>query len=138
MCLGILLVNKVYVVGTDELDAALLAEFNDMFVHLNLQGVYLVVGALDGCLVQLQFKVIIFTEKVLVPVHNRFGFINLVVLYELWNLASQAGRATGPPCTGLMTTAVSFGTLNVMPMPSKFPASSVSDSSSSTGGRYTE
>ena len=44
----------------------------------------------------------------------------------------------GPPGMTLNTTAVSLGTLNWIPIPSKLPASAVSDSVSLTGGRYTE
>ena len=93
MRLGILLVYKVHVVRAYELHATLLAQFDDVLVHLNLQRVYLVVGAFYGCLVQLQLKVVVVAEKVLVPVHDLLGLFHLAVPYELRNLATKTCRA---------------------------------------------
>ena len=92
MRLGVLLVDKVYVVRADELHAALLAEFNDVLVHLNLQGVYLVVGALHGCLVQLKFEVVVVAKEVLEPHDCLLGLFKVAVLYELRDFATKAGR----------------------------------------------
>ena len=44
----------------------------------------------------------------------------------------------GPPGITSITTAVSLGTLNCMPIPSKLPARSSSEASSVRGSMYTE
>ena len=51
------------------------------------------VGALYGCLVQLQFKVVVVAENGFVPVHHLFGFLKVAVLYELRYFASKTCRA---------------------------------------------
>ena len=91
--LSILLIYKVNVVRADELYAALLAQFHDVAVYFDLQGVDLVVGTLDGCLVQLQLKVVVVAENGFVPVYHLFGFLKVAVLYELRYLASKTCRA---------------------------------------------
>ena len=97
MRLGVLFVYKVHVVGAYELDTAFLAQLNDVFVYLYLQGVYLVIRAFSCCLVQLELKVIVVAKKVLEPHYNLLGFGKVAILDELRDLTTKACRAADQP-----------------------------------------
>ena len=93
MCLGILFIDKVYVVGAHELDAAFSAQLGNMFVNIFLYAIDLVIGTLDGGFMQLKLKIIILAKDALEPIDRCLGLLQLTLSDELWNLASQAGRA---------------------------------------------
>ena len=97
MRLGILLVDKVDIVGADELHPVLLAVFLQVLVHFELKRIRFVVGTGDGCLVQLQLQVIVVPEDTLVPLHGLLRFRKLSGTYLAGHLATQTGGADNQP-----------------------------------------
>ena len=97
MRLGIGLVDKVHIVGANELYAQFLRELFQHGIHLLLQGERLVVGACHSGLVPLQFKVEIVAKHALEPLRRLSSLVDLPVKYQLGYLAAKACRTHHEP-----------------------------------------
>ena len=88
-------VDKVHVVGADEFYSEFFREFHKLFVHFLLRGIGFAVGEYLGIgyFVALQFKVIVFAEKVLVPQCGLFGIGQASRAYLARHFACQTGGA---------------------------------------------
>lgn len=95
--LGVVLVHEVYVVGADHAHTVFGRQLAQVLVHLELHGVGLVVGPLDGRLVQLELEVIVVAEDPLVPADRLFGPLHVVGRDGAGHLAGQAGRTADQP-----------------------------------------
>ena len=73
-----------------------------MAVDLQLHGVGLVVGPLDGRLVQLQFEVVVVAEDPLVPADRLLGLLQITGRDGARHLARQTGRAADQPLVVLL------------------------------------
>ena len=93
MGLGVVLVHEVHVVRAYQADVMFGRQLAQVAVHLQLHGVGLVVGPLDGRLVQLQFEVIVIAEDPLVPENRLLGLRQIIGRDGTRHLARQAGRA---------------------------------------------
>ena len=94
MCLGILLIHKMNIVGADQSHSKLIRQFQQLLIHHLLQLVSLVVGTLNGSLMQLQLQIVILAKYTLIPLHSLLGSLNIAVGNLLWHLATQTSRAT--------------------------------------------
>ena len=95
--LGVVLVHEVHVVGADHSDVVLRRQLAQVLVHVQLHGVGLVVGPLDGGLVELQFEVIVVAEDLLVPSDRLLGLFEVVGRDGARHLARQTGRTADQP-----------------------------------------
>ena len=95
MSLGVLLVDKVAVVGTYQLDAVFACELHQHLVGLLLQGESFAVGADARVLhfVPLQLEVIVVAENALVPLQGLLGTLKVALEYLGRHLAGYARRA---------------------------------------------
>ncbi len=97
MGLGVILVDKVDVVGGHHLDAIFGGDAQQLGVDRLLEMECLVVGARHSGLVALQLEVVVVAENLLVPLHLFFGLGYLPPGDEPGNLAAKAGRAAYQP-----------------------------------------
>ena len=67
MGIGIFLVDKMHIVGTHDLDVKFLGETHQRFVDLHLALIGLMIGTGNGCLVALEFQIIVITKDTLEP-----------------------------------------------------------------------
>lgn len=95
--LGIVFVHEVHVVGADHSDVVLRGQLAQVLVHVQLHGIGLVVGPLDGGLVELQFEVIVVAEDLLMPSDRLLGLFEVVGRDGARNLARQTGRTADQP-----------------------------------------
>ena len=95
MGLGILFVDKVAVVGTDVFHTALLGQFQQFGIHLDLFGVGFAVSPDVAVrnLMALEFQVIVLAEHLLEPHHGFFGLLHAALHDLLRNFTAQTGRA---------------------------------------------
>ena len=89
--LGVVLIHEMHVVGADHPHVVLRGQFAQVFVHMQLHGVGLVVGPFDSRLVQLQLEVIIVSENLLVPSDRLVGPFEVVRRDRTRHLAGQTG-----------------------------------------------
>ena len=90
---GIFLIDKMDVVGGDQLHIVFTCQFDQDLVYFLLLRKGSTVGIRVMCLVPLHFQVIIFAEQVLEPKDRLFSFIYPIVHDMLRYFTSQAGRA---------------------------------------------
>ena len=95
--LGILLFDKMDVVGTYQFDAVLARHLDKVGIHLVLQDEGLVVGPRHGGLVALQLQVVVVAENPLEPQDGLLGSRQVARQYFAGNLATQTGRADDEP-----------------------------------------
>ena len=93
MGIGILLVDKVGVIGTDEFDVQFLGKLHQGIINEALFLVGLMIGTGDSGLVALQFQVIIITKHILEPLNGLTRLVHLTIHDQLGNLTAQARRA---------------------------------------------
>ena len=75
MCLGILFINEVDVVGTNEGDAEPTAVFLQFGVDFLLQAIGLVIGARNGSLMELELQIVVITEGTMIPLDGFLCFV---------------------------------------------------------------
>ena len=92
MRLGILFVEEVDVVGSDDLHTMLLTQLEEDSIDLLLLLVGLLVAERVVGLVTLQLKVEVITEDPLEPLDTFFRLIDIAVHDVLWDLPTEAGR----------------------------------------------
>ena len=95
--LGVVLVDEVHIVGGHKLDAEFLRHTYQLLVHLLLQGVGVVVGALHGGFMALQLQIVVVAEYLLKPHHGLLGAFDVAGGDEFGNFAAQAGRTANQP-----------------------------------------
>ena len=93
MGIGILLVDKVGVIGTDEFDVQFLGKLHQGIINEALFLVGLMIGTGDSGLVALQLQVIIVTKHVLEPLDGLSRLVHLTIHDQLGNFTAQARRA---------------------------------------------
>ena len=94
MSLGVVLVYKVHIIGTDEFDIMLPCQFDEDFVHLLLDREGLAIGTLVGVLhfMALQFQVVILTKDSFIPTYGFLCPFDVSIVDLPWNLACNASR----------------------------------------------
>ena len=111
--LGILLVNEVGIVGTDEFDAIFTSQFYQHLIGFLLQRVRLAVGTDGGVfhLMALQLQIVVVTEEVVIPFDGLTGSGDVVFQYLGRYLTGNTGRADHQPLVVfLQVFAVGTGT----------------------------
>ena len=91
--LGVVFVHEVHVVGADRAYPVSGGQFAQVSVHLELHGVGLVVGPLDGRLVELELQIVVVAEDPLVPEDRLLGLLHVVGRDRARHFARQTGRA---------------------------------------------
>ena len=91
--LGIILINEVDIVGADQLNTQSLRELLEMLIDDKLQLISLVVGTLDGSLMELKLKIVVIAKEVTIPLDTLLGSSQVALSDEFWNLATQTSRA---------------------------------------------
>ena len=87
-----LLIHKVYIICTYELNAQFARELYKFFVNCLLDFICFVVGILYSSLVELQFEVVVIAEDSLVPHYCLFCSLHIACYDCPWNLSGDAGR----------------------------------------------
>ena len=96
VCFGILFVDEVAVVGSDDLHIIFTREFNQNRVNLFLPLIHLHICAGFLRLMPLQFDVVVLAEQVLEPFHRLFRLAEIAIIgnsvqYLLRQFATEAG-----------------------------------------------
>ena len=97
VCLGILLLDKVNVVGTNQLNIVFVGQLDEPGIHLVLQHEGLVVGPGHRRLVTLQFQIVVVAENLFEPENRLLGSGQVAGQYLAGNLSAQTGRADNQP-----------------------------------------
>ena len=106
MGVGILLVDKVGVVGADEFNVQFSCKLDQSIINQALFLIGFMIGPSHCGLVALQFKIIVVTKHTLEPLDGLARLVHLSSHDELRYLATQAGRAANQPLVVLLQLAV--------------------------------
>ena len=69
----------------------------ELFVDLQLCGICFVIGVFDGCLVQLEFEIVVLAEQPLVPQDRLLGCFEVAGRNMFWDLAAKTCRTADQP-----------------------------------------
>ena len=97
MRLGIVLVHKMHIIGTYQLDAEFLGILYQLGVHLLLHPVGVMVGAGHRGLMPLQLQIEVVSEELPVPPDGLLGLFQLSGRDAAGNLPTQTGRTHNQP-----------------------------------------
>ena len=77
-------------------------ELHQLCIYLALHLVRLVVGTLNGRLVQLQLQVVVLSKEILVPQNRLLSLLETLLGDESWNLATKTSRGAYQPFVVLL------------------------------------
>ena len=92
MCFGVVFVDEVAVVGTNDFNVEFLRNLNQNLIDFLLSYERFMIGSFYCCLVTLQFKIVVFSKHLFEPGSGISRLFNLAVHDESWDFTTKACR----------------------------------------------